>query len=65
MVTGAPQPGPEGRGQRGRLIQFIAHGAKEFKKSEGRGLTEQHYLYVGSSGDEEIAGEQKRVDENA
>lgn len=28
-VTGAPQPGPEGRGQSGRLIQFIAHGAKE------------------------------------
>jgi hypothetical protein len=23
-VTGAPQPGPEGRGQSGRLIQFIA-----------------------------------------
>lgn len=41
------------------------HGAKEFHKSEDRGLTEQHYLYVGSSGDEEIAGEQKRVDENA
>ena len=41
------------------------HGAKEFKKSEDRGLTEQHYLYVESSGDVEIAGEQKILDENA
>jgi hypothetical protein len=62
-VTGAPQPGPEGRGQSGRLIQFIAHGAKERREADSRRLMGQLYLYDGSSGDEETAGGQKRVDE--
>jgi hypothetical protein len=43
-VTGAPQPGPEGRGQSGRLIQFIAHGAKERREADSRRLMGQLYL---------------------
>jgi hypothetical protein len=39
------------------------HGARERREADSRGLREQHYLYDGSSGDEETAGGQKRVDE--